>query len=63
MLSRIIAGKTKHVKDPFSSLIRAEGSNGAGYRPFNAFWEKWGNARKIEIEITDQEECCKRNIL
>lgn len=45
VLSRIIAGKTKHVKDPFSSLIRAEGSDGAGYRPFNAFWENWGNAR------------------
>ena len=50
MLSRIIAGKTKHVKDPFSDLIRAEGSDGAGYRPFNVFWENWGNARTNGIE-------------
>jgi len=30
VLSRIIAGKTKCVKDPFSALIHAEASHDAG---------------------------------
>lgn len=45
MLSHIIAGKTKQLKDPFSGLIHAEASHSAGYRQFNGFWEKWGNTR------------------
>lgn len=45
MLSNIIVGKTKHVKDPFADQILHEASHGAAYRHFNDFWENWGNAR------------------
>ena len=50
MLSHIIAGKTKQVKDPFSGLIHSEASYGAACRHSNGFWENWGNARTNRIE-------------
>ncbi|HGH3390167.1 TPA: hypothetical protein ACJIKV_004897 [Citrobacter freundii] len=49
-LSRIIAGKTKYVKDPFSAMIHAETSHDAGWGRFYGFWEKWGNARAGQKE-------------
>lgn len=45
VLSRIIAGKTKHVKDPFPAQIHAEARQGKGCRRYNGFWENWGNAK------------------
>lgn len=45
VLSRIIAGKTKCVKDPFPAQIHAEARQGKGCRRYNGFWENWGNAR------------------
>lgn len=44
VLSSIIVGKPKYVKDPFSARIHAEARHGALYRPICCFWEKWGNA-------------------
>ncbi|EKE1257043.1 hypothetical protein OTH45_004101 [Salmonella enterica] len=49
VLSRIIAGKTKCVKDPFPAQIHAEARQGKGFRRYNGFWEKWGNARTTRI--------------
>ena len=49
VLSRIIAGKTKYVKDPFSEPIHAEASHDKVWGPFYGFWEKWGNARTNRI--------------
>ena len=56
VLSRIIAGKAKYVKDPFSALIHAEASHGTGLGRFNAFWEKWGNARTNRIGPKGKEQ-------
>lgn len=50
VLSRIIAGKTKCVKDPFPAQIHAEARQGKGCTRCNGFWEKWGNARTNGIE-------------
>lgn len=50
VLSRIIAGKTKYVKDPFSVQIHGEASNDGACRRFYGFWENWGNARTNRIE-------------
>lgn len=50
VLSRIIAGKTKCVKDPFPAQIHAEARQGKGCRRYNGFWENWGNARTNRIE-------------
>lgn len=44
VITHIIAGKTKLVKDRFYHLILDEVRTGAPYRPFRAFWENWGNA-------------------
>ncbi|MBW5974720.1 hypothetical protein CF034_26810 [Klebsiella michiganensis] len=45
VLSIIIAGKTKYVKDPFWCQIRHKARCDKGCRPYRAFWEKCGNAR------------------
>lgn len=50
VLSRIIAGKTKYVKDPFPAQIHAEARQGKGCRRYNGFWENCGNARTNRIE-------------
>ncbi len=47
VLSRIIAGKTKYVKDRFSAQILHEASHDAGSWLFYGFW---GNARTNRIE-------------
>lgn len=49
VITHIIAGKTKLVKERFYHLILDEVRTGAPYRPFRAFWEKWGNARTVRI--------------
>ncbi|EAX9681798.1 hypothetical protein BSY51_19920 [Salmonella enterica] len=49
VLSRIIAGKHRYVKDPFSASIHAEASHDAGCGQFYGFWENWGNARTNRI--------------
>lgn len=49
VLSRIIAGKTKYVKDPFSPRIHSEARLGKACALFYGFWEKWGNARTDRI--------------
>ena len=53
-LTRIIADKTKHVKDPFWRQILRKGRHGKGYRPSEAFWEKWGNARTNRTETKEE---------
>ncbi|OWP36984.1 hypothetical protein CEG93_01155 (plasmid) [Raoultella ornithinolytica] len=45
VLSIIIAGKTKYVKDPFWCQIRHKARCDKGCRPYRAFWENWSNAR------------------
>ncbi|ELP9537395.1 hypothetical protein R1968_003131 [Salmonella enterica] len=50
VLSRIIAGKTKCVKDPFSPQIHSEARQGKACALFYGFWENWGNARTNTIE-------------
>ncbi|WP_211172306.1 hypothetical protein [Klebsiella sp. DNRA6] len=50
VITHIIAGKTKPVKDRFYRLILDEVRTGAPYRPFRAFWENWGNARRSRNE-------------
>ncbi|EGN2311748.1 hypothetical protein IIF74_004373 [Salmonella enterica] len=55
VLSRIIAGKTKCVKDPFPAQIHAEARQGKGFRRYNGFWENWGNARTNRIEPKREE--------
>ncbi|EJG6851203.1 hypothetical protein NAJ18_004381 [Salmonella enterica] len=55
VLSRIIAGKTKCVKDPFPAQIHAEARQGKGFRRYNGFWEYWGNARTNRIEPKREE--------
>ncbi|WP_142469867.1 hypothetical protein [Klebsiella pasteurii] len=49
VITHIIAGKTKLVKERFYHLILDEVRTGAPYRPFRAFLEKWGNARRTRI--------------
>ena len=55
-LSRIIAGKTKCVKDPFSAQIHVKASYGAGWELFYAFWENWGNT-KSAIAFVFEKDC------
>ena len=50
VLSHIIAGKTKYVKDRFSAQILHEASNDAGSWLLYGFWENWGNVRTNRIE-------------
>lgn len=45
VLSCIIAGKAKYVKDLFSTLILHEASNTKALGGLYDFWEKWGNTR------------------
>lgn len=40
MLSNLIAGKAKYVKDPFSDQIHVEASHGEACRHSDGFWEK-----------------------
>ncbi|EBG3215771.1 hypothetical protein FIS27_17780 [Salmonella enterica subsp. enterica] len=49
VLSSIIAGKTKYVKDPFTAPVLAEACDGAGCGRFYGFLENWGNARTNRI--------------
>ncbi|HDX8632005.1 TPA: hypothetical protein RQN69_005170 [Klebsiella michiganensis] len=50
VITRIIAGKTKQVKDRFEGLILPDTRTGVPCSPFRAFWENWGNARVNRIE-------------
>ncbi|ENI3490149.1 hypothetical protein ABXX25_004610 [Salmonella enterica] len=61
VLFRIIAGKTKCVKDPFPAQIHAEASQGKGCRRYNGFWEKWGNAR-TKMSRSKREENTEREV-
>ncbi|HDI5916582.1 TPA: hypothetical protein POB02_004690 [Escherichia coli] len=45
VLSHIIAGKAKCIKDHFSDQILVEASYGEACRHSDGFWENWGNAR------------------
>ncbi|EHF7647441.1 hypothetical protein J3Y89_003220 [Salmonella enterica] len=61
VLSHIIAGKTKCVKDPFLAMIHAKARQDKGFSRFKVFWEKWGNAR-TKMSRSKREENTEREV-